>query len=538
MKVRAHASTPNPEVSMRRDRIRASIGLLAGLALMAAWSVFMFGEWRRNPDLSHGLLTPVLYLLLVHEARARGTPRYLPSSWQVSLWAAFFLLGSMVMVTVAGLIAAALAWSNALVSFLLGGTLSFVLLGGLVVGAQNSLRWIPLNWPALVSCLLWLLSAPIPPGTYSRLTLALQLGVTRAVITSLHVLGIPAQQVGNVIQLSSSRIGVEDACSGIRSLVSCIVAALFLSATLVRSPWARLWLIVLAAPLAIVMNFLRSLALTLAADRGYSLSGTLHDLSGFVVLAITAGLLAAIALVMGRHSLALPAVHPPREIHEAPPRGLTLFAAATLATLLLITGFVGATRPAPLAATEPPDLQRVLPSQMAGWRVDTTTDLYQFSSTLKTSHLVQRSYYKDTERGPLQITVYLAYWLPGQAPVSLVSSHTPDACWPGSGWIARPEASTELTLTRPSALPAAQYREFRQAERVQYVWFWHLYRGELVTDVDPFSPAQMIRVVLRYGIRSEAEQVFVRISSNQPWEHFDHEPLTEEIIRQLHPLGL
>jgi len=538
MKAQECTSPPVPAPSAGRHRILAGVAILSAFALMIAWSVFMFGEWRGNPDLSHGLLTPVLYLLVVHEARTRGTPRYLPSTWQVIFYAACCLLGSLAALTVAGLIAAALAWSNALVAFLLGSTLTLVLLGGLVVGAQNSLRWIPLNWPALVSCLLWLLSAPIPPGTYSRLSLALQLGVTRAVITSLHVLGIPAQQIGNVIQLSSARIGVEEACSGIRSLVSCVVAALFLSATLVRHPWSRFWLIALSAPLAIMMNFLRSLALTLAADRGYNLSGTLHDLSGFVVLALTAGLLATIALIMGRHSAALSVSHVPVQTSRSHPRGLTLLATTTLASLVIIIGFARATRPAPQTATKPPDLQNILPSQIAGWRVDTTTDLYRFSSTLKTSHLIQRTYFKETDQGPVQITVYLAYWLPGQAPVSLVSSHTPDACWPGTGWLARPEASSELSLLRPNILPTAQYREFRQGERIQYVWFWHLYRRKLVTDVDPFSPAQMIRVVLRYGIRSEAEQVFVRISSNRPWDHFDDEPLTEDIIRQLRPLGL
>src|ERR1700733_4449464 len=41
-------------------------------------------------------------------------------------------------------------------------------------------------------------------------------------------LGIPAVQHGNVIELASCSVGVEDACSGIRSLQSTIMAAFFL----------------------------------------------------------------------------------------------------------------------------------------------------------------------------------------------------------------------------------------------------------------------------------------------------------------------
>ena len=60
------------------------------------------------------------------------------------------------------------------------------------------------------------------------------------------------------------------------------------------------------------------------------------------------------------------------------------------------------------------------------------------ADTLKTDLLAQRVYERPTPTGPLQITLYLAYWRPGQAPVSLVASHTPDACWPGTGWVLEP----------------------------------------------------------------------------------------------------
>src|SRR5690606_40034894 len=64
------------------------------------------------------------------------------------------------------------------------------------------------------------------------------------------------------------RSGVEEACSGIRSLLSCVYAAAFFSAALVTRALNRCVILLLAPVLAIVMNFVRSLLLTLLAHRG------------------------------------------------------------------------------------------------------------------------------------------------------------------------------------------------------------------------------------------------------------------------------
>src|SRR5204862_5291873 len=86
-----------------------------------------------------------------------------------------------------------------------------------------------------------------------------------------------------------------------------------------------------------------------------------------------------------------------------------------------------------------PDLLAVLPASSAGWQVTTTNDLYHFASQLRTDHLAERAYSKQTAAGLVEIRVYLAYWRSGQASVSQVASHTPDACWPGAGWQAVPQ---------------------------------------------------------------------------------------------------
>ena len=137
------------------------------------------------------------------------------------------------------------------------------------------------------------------------------------------------------------------------------------------------------------------------------------------------------------------------------------------------------------------------------------------------------------------MTVYLAYWPPGQASVSTVALHTPDACWPGAGW--QPVAAAAARFAPAVAgrtLPAAESRLFTSSDMTQYVWFWHLYDGVSITPRDPRSPRELLAIAWRYGFRPTGEQLFVRVSSNRPWNAIAGEPLLAEIFNHLHAFGL
>ncbi len=513
----------------------------AALCVIATIAV-LFPHWRENPDLSHGYLTPLIFVLLLREART-GTLRWLPPSAPLQLSAlALFVLGLLAVVA-SGLYAAVVNWSHELVAAALTGATTFLLGAVLLVFATTSLRLIPLNWPAIVALLVWLLSAPIPPGTYTRLTIGLQLWVTENVLRSLHLLGIAATRHGNIIDLATTSVGVEDACSGVRSLVSCIFAGFVFSAMLVRVPWARTILIVLSGPLAIAMNFFRSLLLTLLANAGIDIAGTWHDVTGFGVLAVTAACLAGLASFLDR--LSAKSAPPPSASAASPPVSSAFFISQKLLALgfavvvALAAFFYVNTRPSERLDAPILPLAAILPESLPGWRVETSHDLYQFSETLRTEHLAQRTYVRPAADGVDQITIYLAYWRPGQAPVSLVASHTPDACWPGSGWTAIPSANTRETLALPSrSLAVAESRFFKNGQFPQHVWFWHLHDGRPIRYNDPYSPTELLNIALRYGFAQDGDQLFVRISSNRPWSTLAAEPLLTDIFSRLQALGL
>jgi exosortase len=505
--------------------------------------VYLWPQWRHNPDLSHGLFMPLVFALLLWESR-RSRPLRHPRAGALSL-AATTLLAAIALagLTAGGLFAVSLGWSHSLVSFVVVAAFTAALLAGLAALSAAPLRFLPLNWITFAAVALWLLVAPMPPGTYTTLTLRLQTWVTGHVLTALHLLGVAAGQRGNLIDLANTTVGVEEACSGIRSLIACLYAGLFFSALLVRRPWARALLLLLAGPLALVMNFGRSLTLTLLANAGVDISGFWHDATGYAILGITALVLVGCAFLLE-----------PRGRPPAPPRpaaaparssGRALFATqAVLAGFLVLTSgvatfFVAHTRAASVDRGPPPNLEAALPAAAAGWRVLTSSDLYRFADTLQTKHLVQRSYFKGTPEDFVQITIYLAYWPAGQTTVSNVAVHTPDACWPGVGWVAVPSAAGKFTPRiggRP--LPETEYRMFTSNEFPQHVWFWHLYDRVPITQRDPRSPRELLAMAWRYGFRKDGDQLFVRVSSNRPWNTIADEPLLAEIFTHLHAFGL
>jgi exosortase len=518
---------------------RLNLALLAGFT--AALSFRLWPEWLHNPDLSHGLFMPFLFALLVHESRSVGPARFLPVRPLTATALALALLAALLALALAGVYAATLTWRHALVEFLLVASLVGFLAAGLLTFGTVRTRLIPVNWPALVALVLWLLSAPIPPGTYSRLTLGLQLWVSENVLRALHLLGIAARREGNVIELATATVGIEEACSGVRSLISCVFAGLFFSATLVRRPWARAVIIALAAPLALVMNFFRSLALTLLAHGGIDISGAWHDVTGFAVLGVTAALLGGLALLLERRPAPAPASPLPPSAPPAPSRSASFLplAATLVLSLALIGFFVRNTRPASRTDAPVPNLLAVLPAAAAGWRVDTSRDLYQFSDALKTEFLAQRTYIGQTAAGPTDVTIYLAYWRAGQSTVSSVAAHTPDACWPGSGWAIVPQpVSTATPVVAGRTLAPAEYRFFQANTRAQHVWFWHLFDGRPIAFQDPYSTRELLSIALRYGFRRDGDQLFVRISSNRPWSAIADEPFLRACFAGLQPLGL
>ena len=535
-----HLTSHTPSVSLPFTRgtmavIAVLLGLVAGITLR------LWPEWAQNPDLSHGFFAPLIFLLLLWESRLHGTQRWLPPSRWVNFATVGVVTAGFLFFALAGLLAASVAWTHALVLFVLTASLSCFLLGGLLILADERVRGWPINWISLTAIFLWLLVAPLPNGTYTRLTLGLQQGVTGAVFHTLHLFGIPARQHGNLIELATTTVGVEEACSGIRSLLSCLYTGFFFAAWQVRRTSHRLLLIGIAPLLALGMNYGRSLLLTLLANAGKNITGFWHDTTGYAILGVTSLLLAWLAISLETRAENPVAVAAPPPKTDSLPASRYFFWTTILASVALGAFYFSHARPAESDGKPIPDLAAFLPERADGWQVSSTQDLYQFAGVLQTTHLVERTYQRLIAPGRFaQLTVYLAYWPAGTATVSRVASHTPDACWPGSGWSAKSSDEMHAVLRVPSGqLPTAEHRLFQNSEGfAQQVWFWHIYDRRPINYRDPYSVPALLELAWRYGFRQPGDQCFIRISSNLPWSQISHEALVGEIVSNLAAVGL
>jgi len=232
--------------------------LFAVLALVAvlAWSyrspaVLLAGRWWHDPDYLHGSLVPIfsgVLLWLRRDMIAEITRAPLRGSW---CGLAFLVVG------------AAMRWLSAYYYFALIHPLSLVpcLVGVvLLVGGWPALRWAGPSVAFLVFMM------PLPSFIAGMASHPLQRAGTIASTYLLQMVGVPTVAKGNVIVLTSAKLGVVDACNGLRMMM--LFATVCTGAALVmKRPWLDKVIIVLsAAPIALVANVLR-----------ITLTGILHE---------------------------------------------------------------------------------------------------------------------------------------------------------------------------------------------------------------------------------------------------------------------
>jgi exosortase len=147
--------------------------------------------------------------------------------------------------------------------------------------------WVGL-WHFGFSYAFLLISLPLPSALQNPLVGTLQSWVASINVVVLNLSGIPAQKVGSLIQLSQCTVGIDEACSGIRSLQSSMMIALFVAYQYFRVRWVQVALVISGVGLALLGNIIRSLFLSFKADQqGVRAIDTYHDAAGWSILVFT-----------------------------------------------------------------------------------------------------------------------------------------------------------------------------------------------------------------------------------------------------------
>lgn len=302
----------------------AALALAGGFQLFVAWDQSHW--WRVKQDYTFGWLVPLFVAFVIHDrwgkivadvsaCAAPGSPRV--DGWQkwllrlglgatLLLGVLFFLLGSFYRAG-AG---ASQPGTLAITLGMIGIVLPLLVLNAPesptpVAGSLFSDARLRLTSVFIFPVLVWLVSAPMVSVVESQLNLFLLRKVVTVVAFVFDTLGLPIEQQGNVLALppvdgKPNQVGVEDACSGIRSLTACLFAGSFLAAVFVDRLWKKIFLVAAAMGFAFLTNLGRSLFLTAwAYNYGHqAIEGTVHDVAGYAVLGVTVvGLLALIPLL-------------------------------------------------------------------------------------------------------------------------------------------------------------------------------------------------------------------------------------------------
>jgi exosortase len=168
-------------------------------------------------------------------------------------------------------------------SQLLSGIALFLSLPGLALLFLGTERTKAILFPLFVL----LLTLPIPLVFTESIHLALRHIATKSVAWLLDLLGVPVFSTGTLLEVEGGSLMVADACSGFATLYAAITIAI-LTAYFCYSPYRRILLLLIAAPLAIVVNIIRVLVLTLLVNWfGLDVLATAaHEISGLLTFMI------------------------------------------------------------------------------------------------------------------------------------------------------------------------------------------------------------------------------------------------------------
>jgi exosortase len=247
--------------------------------------------WWNDPNYSHGFLVPIISGYLIWNRKEHLKQIDL----RPSLWGVLLLLSGLLILLAGKGIEMAGGERGAL--FLKGFSLIIVCSGILLLLTGKDVVS-----EVVFPLVYFLFMIPLPDGIVAMVTIPLQSYATSITTTALQLFSIPALREGNLIYLPSLTLGVTEACSGIRSLLTLLAGATALSHMTVRHWWQHLILMISVIPIAIVTNAFRVTGTGLVAyylgER--AAQGFFHGFSGWVILIMASFLMCAEILLLVR----------------------------------------------------------------------------------------------------------------------------------------------------------------------------------------------------------------------------------------------
>ncbi len=282
------------------------------LALVICAISYLYGEtlfdigricWSSD-DYSHGLILPFVTAYIFHSKREELFQRLRRQTRRGSTG------GAMVYVTGSALLGATLLVLGTLLYFV--GVISYSLFArwlsffAVTLGTAYLVFGPTIGNFVIGPVGLLLMAKPLPDSLVPKLFSPFQTLAAAVSARTLDWLGVPVHLIGNIIEIPGMRLAVEEACSGMRSLMALVTVALIVLQLIDLRFIAKVGLVLFSIFIAITLNVLRVCVTGILAHfyDPTSATGFFHTFSGMIVFGLGLIILYAAGTVLSRYSWA------------------------------------------------------------------------------------------------------------------------------------------------------------------------------------------------------------------------------------------
>jgi exosortase len=411
-------------------------------------------EWSINPQYGYGWAVPFLAGYFFWR-RYQNAPPASPPSFRF-LFATLIIVPALLLSPIRLIQEASPDWR--LLSWGMALCVALITAAGIYLsGGRGWLRHFA--FPILF----FFVAVPWPTSLEQIVIQGLMRADTSINVEVLNAIGIPAVQLGNVIEVGSGFVGIDEACTGIRSLQATFMVSLFLGEFYDFSTLRRVLLIIAGALLAFVCNLVRTFLLVwLGAVHGSTAIKSWHDPAGHTILIICLLALWGLSLFLrgkdetiSKPAWAMDPFRVPRLV---------------LGCLLAFTVLAEAgtqvwyrAHEAQTARVEPWTV--TWPSQAQNWKPVPVAESAQ--ELLRYNEGGGGMWTGDDGHN---WSMYFFRWLPGRTAALFIKNHRPDICLPASGMNLRGGVQNKMLTVNGVALPIRSY-VFENGGRLLHVFY-------------------------------------------------------------------
>jgi exosortase len=483
-------------------------------------------EWTTDPQYSYGLVVPLLAIgLLLRRWQHAGWPC---ASMAGNPWPAILLCGFFAFLYLPTRLVEEATPEWRPIQWSLGiQTIGLTLYAIYLAGGKSWLKQAAFPVTFFLVAIPWptLFEHPIIQGL-SRVNAAM-------VVNVMGILDVPAIQHGNLIEVSTGMVGINDACSGIRSLQSSLMISLFLGEFYLFGWRRRLLLIPISFVLAMMLNVCRTSLLTwIAAKKGIAAIAEYHDEAGMTILLICTAMLWGAGWLLNRWNVpanekkTMPEVHPVDNINGGKiRRGINLLGIILIVWLAAVESAVGLWYQIRESHLKPGPAWTVnFPKKNPTYKdVPLTVEEHE----LLRFDQGEQGQWKETDGTIWQAFYY--NWLPGRVAGYLAKRHTPDICITASGF--KMISGPELMVLNVNGidLPMRHYVFDSSSGPLQvYQCHWQAGMGKDTYTADESSRYNLIRGIWA-GRGNKGQKVLEIIITG----YDDQEQAKQSLLREL-----